>query len=59
MGVAAFSQTLTQADRDKGSKYLEQTRDAIVAATSTIPIAIPIASASPVSARSAYARCVT
>jgi uncharacterized damage-inducible protein DinB len=33
MGVAAFSQTLTQADRDKGSKYLEQTRDAIVAAT--------------------------
>lgn len=30
----AFGQALTQADRDKGVKYLEQTRDAIVAATS-------------------------
>src|SRR5258705_13238054 len=26
MGVASFGQTLTQADRDKGIKYLEQTR---------------------------------
>jgi hypothetical protein len=29
----AFGQTLTQAERDRGVKYLEQTRDAIVAAT--------------------------
>ena len=34
LGVASFGQTLTQADRDKGLKYLEQTRDAVVAATS-------------------------
>ena len=33
LGIAAFGQTLTQADRDKGLKHLEQTRDAIVAAT--------------------------
>jgi len=33
MGVASFGQSLTQADRDKGIKYLEQTRDAIVTAT--------------------------
>ena len=33
LGIAAFGQTLTQADRDRGLKYLEQTRDAIVAAT--------------------------
>jgi uncharacterized damage-inducible protein DinB len=28
----ALSQTLTQADRDKGTQYLEQTRDGVVAA---------------------------
>src|ERR1700691_6451821 len=33
LGPAAFGQTLTQADRDRGVKYLEQTRDAIVEAT--------------------------
>src|SRR5277367_6339352 len=30
---ASFGQTLTAADREKGVKYLEQTRDAVVAAT--------------------------
>jgi hypothetical protein len=30
---AAFGQTLTQADREKGLQYLEQTRDGVVAAT--------------------------
>jgi hypothetical protein len=29
--TAAFSQTLSQADRDKGVQYLEQTRDGVVA----------------------------
>ena len=29
----AFGQTLTQADRDRGVKYLEQTRDGVIAAT--------------------------
>jgi hypothetical protein len=29
----AFSQTLTQADREKGLQYLQQTRDGVVAAT--------------------------
>ena len=28
-----FGQTLTQAERDRGVKYLEQTRDAVIAAT--------------------------
>jgi len=32
-GPAVFAQALTQADRDKGVKYMEQTRDAIVADT--------------------------
>jgi hypothetical protein len=32
-GPAIFAQALTQADRDRGVKYLEQTRDAIVADT--------------------------
>jgi DinB superfamily len=31
-----FAQTLSQADRDKGIKYLEQTRDAIVADTKNL-----------------------
>ena len=31
--VLAFSQTLTQADREKGEQYLQQTRDGVVAAT--------------------------
>jgi len=30
---AAFAQTLSQADRDKGLQYLEQTRDGVIAAT--------------------------
>ena len=33
LGPSVFAQALTQADRDKGVKYLEQTRDAIVADT--------------------------
>ena len=33
LSIAAFGQTLTQADRDKGVQYLEQTRDGVVAAT--------------------------
>jgi uncharacterized damage-inducible protein DinB len=33
LASTAFGQTLTQAERDRGVKYLEQTRDAIVAAT--------------------------
>jgi len=33
LGPAVFGQALTQADRDRGVKYLEQTRDAIIAAT--------------------------
>ena len=33
LSIAAFGQTLAQADRDKGLKYLEQTRDGIVTAT--------------------------
>lgn len=33
LGPAAFAQTLTQAERDRGVKYLEQTRDAVVEAT--------------------------
>jgi hypothetical protein len=32
-GPAVFAQALTQADRDKGVKYLEQTRDAVIADT--------------------------
>jgi hypothetical protein len=31
--ATAFGQTLTQADRDRGVKYLEQTRDGVIAAT--------------------------
>jgi len=33
LSAAAYSQTLTQADRDKGAQYLQQTRDGVVAAT--------------------------
>jgi hypothetical protein len=33
---AVFAQTLSQADREKGVKYLEQTRDAIVADTKNL-----------------------
>jgi len=33
LSFAALGQSLTQADRDRGVKYLEQTRDAVVAAT--------------------------
>ena len=33
LGGATFGQTLTSADREKGVRYLEQTRDAVVAAT--------------------------
>ena len=33
LGPAAFGQALTQADRDRGVKYLEQTRDGVIAAT--------------------------
>jgi len=33
LASAAFGQTLTQADRDRGVKYLEQTRDGVIAAT--------------------------
>src|SRR5271156_6269164 len=32
-GSATFGQALTHADRDRGVKYLEQTRDGIIAAT--------------------------
>src|SRR5271168_4477757 len=31
-----FAQSLSQADREKGIKYLEQTRDAVVAATKNL-----------------------
>lgn len=31
--AASFSQSLTQADRERGEKYLEQTREGVVAAT--------------------------
>jgi len=34
LGSIAMGQALTQADRERGVKYLEQTRDAVVAATS-------------------------
>jgi uncharacterized damage-inducible protein DinB len=33
LSIAAFGQSLTQADRDRAAKYLEQTRDGVVAAT--------------------------
>jgi hypothetical protein len=33
LASTALSQTLTQADRDRGVKYLEQTRDGVIAAT--------------------------
>jgi hypothetical protein len=33
LGSTAFGQTLAQADRDRGVKYLEQTRDGVIAAT--------------------------
>ncbi len=33
LGVAAFGQEVTTADRERGTKYLAQTRDGIVAAT--------------------------
>jgi DinB superfamily len=33
LGAATFGQALTQADRERGMKYLEQTRDGVVAAT--------------------------
>ncbi len=33
LASTAFAQTLTQADREKGLQYLEQTRDGVVAAT--------------------------
>jgi hypothetical protein len=32
LGAAAFAQTLTPADRDRGVQYLEQTRDGVAAA---------------------------
>ena len=36
LAPAVFAQTLSQADREKGVKYLEQTRDAIVADTKNL-----------------------
>jgi DinB superfamily len=33
LGPAAFGQALTQAERDRGVRYLEQTRDGVIAAT--------------------------
>lgn len=33
LASAAFGQALTQADRERGVKYLEQTRDGVIAAT--------------------------
>jgi len=33
LSIAAFGQALTQPDRDKGVKHLEETRDGVVAAT--------------------------
>jgi hypothetical protein len=33
LATAAFSQSLTQAERDKAQKYLEQTREGVIAAT--------------------------
>ena len=33
LGPAVFGQALTQTDRDRGVKYLEQTRDGVIAAT--------------------------
>lgn len=33
LSSAVFSQTFTQADRERGVKYLEQTRDGVIAAT--------------------------
>jgi uncharacterized damage-inducible protein DinB len=33
LGVAAFGQALSQADRERGVQYLQQTRDGVVAAT--------------------------
>ncbi len=33
LGAVAFSQALTEADREKGVQYLERTRDGVVAAT--------------------------
>src|SRR2546422_9618918 len=33
LGCAAFGQALTQADRERSVKYLQQTRDGVVAAT--------------------------
>jgi len=33
LGTAAFGQALTQADRERGMKYLQQTRDGVVSAT--------------------------
>lgn len=33
LGIISFGQTLTQTDRERGTKYLEQTRDGVVAAT--------------------------
>jgi uncharacterized damage-inducible protein DinB len=33
LATAAFAQSLTQADREKAAKYLEQTRDGVIAAT--------------------------
>jgi len=33
---AVFAQTLSQADREKGIQYLEQTRDTIVADTKNL-----------------------
>src|SRR5580698_647801 len=36
LAPAVFAQTLSQAEREKGIKYLEQTRDAIVADTKNL-----------------------
>src|SRR5690242_9704583 len=33
LSIAALGQSLTQADRDRAVKYLEQTRDGVVSAT--------------------------
>src|SRR6266852_5705065 len=33
VSIAAFGQSLTQADRDRAAKYLQQTSDGVVAAT--------------------------
>ena len=37
LGCAAFGQALTQADRERSVKYLQQTRDGVVAAAASYP----------------------